>query len=289
MAGTYTLGVLTDEVSPRLEDGLRFAAESGLSTVDIRSIGGANFLSLTLDEQKRAARQIRDAGLTVGTLATPLLKWSAPGHTARDMGDQFGFDAGGRSPADLYRDAFAAADLLGCRNLRVFSYLACDGFSLSILDREYEALLRLAESHDAVIHVENEHVCNISSVADLIAAMSRWRHPRLRALLDIPNAWRAGQHPDLAEIAAIMPFVTQTHMKDYSHAQGRFVALGTGDIPFADMLPVVLKAAAGRSIAFVVETHVPNDQPSATQKSLEALRAMLAAASHQASATDPRG
>ncbi len=275
-----TIGVLTDEVSPRLEDGLRFALENGLSTVDIRSIGGINFMSLPAEEQRQAARQIRDAGLAVGTLATPLLKWPAPGQSAREMGDQFGFDAGGRSVDQLYSDAFAAADLLRCRNLRVFSYLAYSGFSLSVLDGEYESLLRLAEAHDAVVHIENEHVCNISSVADLITAMSRWRHRRLRALLDIPNAWRAGQAPSHAEIAAIMPSVDQTHMKDYWAAKERFVALGTGDIPLAVILPVMLKAAQGRDIAFVVETHVPDDQPRATQRSLDALRDLLATASH---------
>ncbi|NJO24346.1 MAG: hypothetical protein HC868_17290 [Sphingomonadales bacterium] len=119
----YTLSVITDEFSPRLEDGIAFAVEEGLTTVDVRSIDAVNFLSLDRPAQERVARQIKAAGLKVGCLATPLLKWAAPGKEAATMGDQFGFDAGGRSTEDLYGDAFEAAALLGTRNLRIFSFL----------------------------------------------------------------------------------------------------------------------------------------------------------------------
>jgi sugar phosphate isomerase/epimerase len=270
-----TLSVLTDEISPDLEAGLRMAAEEGLSTIDIRSIGGINFLSLDADTQRGAARQIRDAGLRVGTLATPLLKWPAPGHETGDMGDQFGFDAGGRSHAELYADAFRAADLLDARNLRIFSLLKHEGFQLSELDADYDALLRLAERHDATLHVENEHVCNIHTVADLVAAMHRWRHPRLKALLDIPNAWRR-ERPTEADLEAVTPFVDQIHFKDWSQTAGRMVALGEGDIPFRLLLEPVYAAARTREITFVVETHVPADPAAATRRSIRALQALAA-------------
>ena len=41
----YELSVLTDEISGDLDAGLRFAAEEGLATVDVRSVGGVNVLS----------------------------------------------------------------------------------------------------------------------------------------------------------------------------------------------------------------------------------------------------
>jgi hypothetical protein len=145
------LSLITDEVSPVLADGLRMAAEEGLGKVDIRSIGGVNFMSLDEAAQRSAANEIRDAGLAVGTLATPLLKWPAPGHAAADMGDQFGFDTKGRTTDQLYEDAFRCADILGARNLRVFSLLKHDGFTLAELDDDYARLIRLAEKHDVTI------------------------------------------------------------------------------------------------------------------------------------------
>jgi len=272
-----TVALITDEVSPVLADGLRMAAEEGLTAVDIRSIGGVNFMSLDDGQQRAVAREVRDAGLSVGTLATPLLKWPAPGHSAADMGDQFGFDTGGRTPEQLYEDAFRCAGILGARHLRVFSLLKHDGFALAELDRDYAALIRLAERHDCTLHIENEHVCNLHTVADLGAAMHRWRHPRLRALLDIPNAWRS-QRPSEEDIAAVTPFVEISHFKDWSEAKGRMVALGEGDIPFRMLLGPLYEAARTRPLTFVVETHVPSEPAAATRRSVRALKALAAAA-----------
>jgi sugar phosphate isomerase/epimerase len=270
---TIELSLLTDEVSPVLADGLRMAAEEGLGKVDVRSIGGVNFMSLDESQQRAAAKEIRDAGLRVGTLATPLLKWPAPGFAAADMGDQFGFDTKGRTPGQLFEDAFRAAEILGARDLRVFSLLEHDEFRLAELDADYEALTRLAERHDATIHIENEHVCNLHIVSDLIAAMHRWRHPRLKALLDIPNAWRR-ERPSESDIEAIAPHVEQIHFKDWSEARGRMVALGEGDIPFRAMLRPFYDAARIRDLTFVVETHVPTEPAAATLRSVRALHAL---------------
>ena len=273
----HIFSVITDEVSPALSVGLGFAVGEGLSVVDIRSIGGVNFLSLPREKQTAAAREIKDAGLKVGCFATPLLKWLAPGQKSADVGDQFGFDAGGRSIERLYADAFRAAELLGTRNLRIFSYLSYSGFKPSDLDAEYGKLLRLAEAHDCVLHVENEHVCNIATVADLGKTLPRWNHPRLRGLLDIPNSWRAGCVPSDADVDVAMAFVDQIHVKDYSAASGGFVPLGEGDVPFAIQLPICFKAAGPRDLALVIETHVPQDQPGATRRSLAALRRLVEA------------
>ncbi|MGD9804722.1 MAG: sugar phosphate isomerase/epimerase family protein [Hyphomicrobiaceae bacterium] len=272
---TILLSLITDEVSPVLADGLRMAADEGLAKVDIRSIGGVNFMSLDESAQRAVAKEIRDAGLTVGTLATPLLKWPAPGQTAADMGDQFGFDTRGRSADQLYEDAFRCADILGARDIRVFSLLKYDGFILSALDRDYEQLLRLAERHDATLHIENEAVCNLLTVSDLVAAMHRWRHPHLRALLDIPNAWRH-QRPSAADLEAIEPFVSQLHFKDWSEARNQRVAVGEGDIPFRMLLEPIYAAARDRDMTFVVETHMPWEPAAATLRSLRAVKALAA-------------
>ncbi len=272
-----TVSVITDEVSPELGAGLRFAAEQGLSTVDIRSIGGINFLSFEQDRQQAIACEIRDAGLKVGCFATPLLKWAAPGKPSGPAGDQFGFDAKGRSNAELYEAAFAAAGVLGTRNLRIFSLLTDDGFKLSDLEADFTALLKRAERHDMVLHVENEPVCNVRTVGHLVALMQAWRQPRLRALLDIGNAHAVGAKPAAAELTAVMPFVDQMHFKDYALAKQAYVAMGEGDIDYAAAMRVCFAGLGSRPLSLTIETHVPGDQPGATQRSLAAVRQLAAA------------
>ena len=277
----FTFSVITDEVSPDLATGLRFAAEAALTTVDIRSVDGRNFLSLERDAQVRIARQIRDAGLHVGCFATPLLKWPAPGRASGNSGDQFGFDIRGRSTAELYDDAFSAAEILGTRNLRVFSLLTYGGFRLTDLEADYTALLSRAEKYDMVLHVENEPVCNLRTVPHLIELMQAWRHPRLKALLDIGNAHYTGAPPVPVELAALMPWVDQMHFKDYDKASHAYVATGAGGVGYAQCLPPCLAAARGRPLSLTVETHMPSEQPDATRRSLTALRRFASAAGRQ--------
>src|ERR1700752_5422889 len=100
-----TIGLIPDEVSPSLDEGLAFAREEGIGTIDFRVIDGRNVLALSRDELADAARRVRAAGLSVSCICTPLLKWSPPGKTAKVKGDQFGFDIGDRPPGEVYAQA----------------------------------------------------------------------------------------------------------------------------------------------------------------------------------------
>src|SRR5579871_92325 len=151
-----TICLITDEVSPSLDEGLAFARQEGIGTVDLRVVDGRNVLALSRGELHDVARRVRAAGLTVSCICTPLLKWSPPGKTSHAKGDQFGFELGDRTPHEVYAEAFATAEILGARNLRIFSYLAYDGYRLDDLREPVDELLTLAERFDMKLHVENE-------------------------------------------------------------------------------------------------------------------------------------
>jgi sugar phosphate isomerase/epimerase len=270
------LSFITDELHSTLDAGIAFAREEGLEAIEIRMIDDRNFLSLGPAEWLSASARIRAAGLTVDCLATPLLKWSPPGRAAAAKGDQFAFDPGSRSLAEWARHAAEAAHTFGTRNLRIFSWLTYDGFNPHDLAEPLGVLLPLAEQEDLVLHLENEPVCNVRTVGDLTAVMAAWPHPRLRALLDIPNQVSSGSEPSDEQLAALMPSVDRIHFKDWSRTKRRIVALGEGDIPWPRLIAKCLGAAGGRTLALTIETHVPDDQPGATRRSLAHLRRLVA-------------
>jgi sugar phosphate isomerase/epimerase len=269
-----TLCLITDEVSPSLDEGLAFARAVGIGTVDLRVIDGRNVLALSRAELASAGKRVRAAGLSVTCICTPLLKWSPPGKTSQDKGDQFGFELGQRAPGEVYAQAFEAAELLGARNLRIFSFLAYDGYSVDDLRGPIDDLLVLAERFDMKLHVENEGVCNIAGFADLGALVTAYRHPRLRALPDIANAYRRGMPPSAADLARLLPFSDILHFKDYSNAARRFVAVGEGDIPFPTLLAATLPAHAG-PLTLTIETHAPSEPAATTRRSVHGLRRMV--------------
>jgi sugar phosphate isomerase/epimerase len=266
-----TICLITDEVSPSLDEGLAFAREEGIGTIDLRVIDGRNVLALSRSELADAARRVRAAGLSVSCICTPLLKWSPPGKTARIEGDQFGFALGDRPPRALYAQAFEAAEILGARNLRVFSYLAYDDYRLDDLRQPIDDLLAFADKFDMKLHVENESVCNIASLDELEAFATAYRHPRLRALPDIANAYRTSRPPSAADLARLLPFADMLHIKDYSDAAGHFVAVGEGDIPIAGLLAATLP---GRDapLTLTIETHAPSQTAATTRRSVNGLR-----------------
>lgn len=279
MAAQHTIAFVNDELRTPLAETIAFAQENGVSALEMRSIEGRNFLALSPDEQKDAARQIADAGIKVVGLASPLLKWAAPGRSVGRLGDQFGFEIGSRSLGEIARLTAEAAHRLGTRNVRIFSFLTYEAFKLAELGPALDELLAVAEREDLVLHVENEPVCNIRDETDLMALMQARRHPRLKALLDIGNIYATGTTPDAERMAALMPFVDHMHFKDFSIGAGRrHVAVGEGDVPYGAFIAACLAAAPGRSLTLSVETHVPDDPVGATQRSLVRLRELAAAA-----------
>ena len=266
-----TLCLITDEVSPSLDEGLAFARAEG---IDLRVIDVRNVLALSLGELAGAAQRERAAGLSVSSVCTPLLKWSPPGKASQAKGDQFGFELGDRAPGVVYAQAFEAAEVLGARNLRIFSYLTYDGYRVDDLREPIDALLALAEKFDMKLNVENEGVCNIAGFAELEALVTAYRHPRLRALPDIANVYRRGQPPSAADLARLLPFTDMLHFKDYSDAAQRFVAMGEGDIPFAALLGATLPAHAG-PLTLTIETHAPSEPAATTRRSVQGLRRMV--------------
>lgn len=269
-----TICLITDEVSPSLDEGIAFARAQGIHTIDLRVVDGRNVLALSRDELAGAARRVRAAGLSVSCICTPLLKWSPPGRTTTIKGDQFGFDLGDRSPREVYVEAFAAAEILGARNLRIFSYLTYDGYRVDDLRQPMDDLLPLAERFDMKVHVENEGVCNIADFAGLEALMTAYRHPRLRALPDIANAYRVSSPPSAADLARLLPFSDMLHIKDYADAERRFVAVGEGNIPIEALLVATLPARE-TPLTLTIETHAASEPAGATRRSIEGLRRAL--------------
>ena len=270
---TPTLSVITDEIAPRLDDVLTFAARERLEALEVRQIDGTNFLALHDAEMKQAAERIAAAGLRVSALTTPLLKWPAPGQPFELRGDQFGFDPRGKPVAAHFERACDAAHVFGTRYLRIFSYLSHVGFAQSELDEDLSALIRLAEQHDLVLLMENEPVCNIRDIAGLVRLMRTYDHPRLRCLLDIGNVYGAGGTVSVADLDAIMPYVPYMHIKDYHSGERRHAILGQGSVPYGALLPACLPRAQGE-MTLSLEVHVPGG----AKPSLDALRRLVAGA-----------
>ena len=268
------LAVIGDEIGPSLSEMLSFCTENDVRRLDMRTVDGRNLLGMTLEEVNAIARPLKDAGITVPTFVSPVLKWPAPGKAPAGGKVDFAFDPASCPTEDPLAHAFDVAMVLGATRIRVFSFLRYPGYRPADLAAPIDRLIDLAERFDVTVEMENEPVCNIGSLADLADYFGSLaeRSPYLRPLVDIGNSWSMGQPPSDAQIATLGPMVDLIHLKDRDFAARRIVPLGDGGVPWARELTRLLGHVRAPEVVASMETHCPQDGRNATARSVAALR-----------------
>ncbi len=272
------LAVIGDEIGPSLTEMLSFCAENDVRRLDMRTVDGRNLLGMTLEEVNAVARPLKDAGITVPTFVSPVLKWPAPGKAPAGGKVDFAFDPATCPADDPLAHAFDVAMVLGATKIRVFSFLRYPGYTPGDLARPIDRLVDLAERFDVTVEIENEPVCNIGSVAELAGCFAALTDPSpyLRPLVDIGNSWSMGQPPSDDDIATLAPIVDLIHLKDRDFDAKRTVPLGDGKVPWAAELKRLLGGVTAPEVVASMETHCPQDGRNATARSVAALRRIAA-------------
>jgi sugar phosphate isomerase/epimerase len=178
---TIPLAAITDEFSPDLETALDAMTAVGMTGAELRVVWGKNIVDLTDDDVGRARAAVEASGMTVLSIASPVLKCvlpDAPAVDQRFQQDVFGSKHTYADQPRLAERAFWIAERTGARIIRVFSYWrtvdpdAC-------FDRIVEALTTLADAAERglVIGLENEHACNIGTAEEAARVLAARRSP----------------------------------------------------------------------------------------------------------------
>ncbi len=196
----FRIGAITDEFSPDLEVALRSMKEVGMEAAELRMLFGKNILDLTDEEVDRAGELVRNAGMKVVSIASPLLKCTLP--EAPDVDERFQQDmfASKHTYADqprLTERTFVIAERLGAKIVRVFSYWRVVEPD-AVFERVVEALEALGQQageRGLIIGLENEHACNIGTAAESAKALAAIQSPHVQLVWDPANAYVAGENP----------------------------------------------------------------------------------------------
>lgn len=220
MPNRFRIAAITDEFSPDLAVALEAMSELGMKGAELRMVFGKNIADLTDEELDRAVAMVREKGMEIVSIASPLLKCTlpdAPEVDARFQQDSFAARHRFEDQARLTARVFEIAQRAGAPIVRVFSYwrtvepAAC-------FDRIREALAALAAQaarQDLVIGLENEHACNIATGAETARVLAAIDHPALQVVWDPANALVSGENP-FPEGYGRMPVsrIAHVHAKD---------------------------------------------------------------------------
>ncbi|MGH9372757.1 MAG: sugar phosphate isomerase/epimerase family protein [Vicinamibacterales bacterium] len=195
------IAAITDEFSPTdLDAALAGMADVGMTGAELRVVFDRNMIDLSDDEVDRARAAVEARGMTVVSLASPLLKCvlpDAPPLDSRVQHDVFGSPHTFEDQPRLTRRAFEVAERVGAAVVRVFSYWRTVE-PAKTFERVAAALYELAEEaakRGMVIGLENEHACNVGTGEEAGRLLAAIEHPALKLLWDPANAFILGETP----------------------------------------------------------------------------------------------
>jgi L-ribulose-5-phosphate 3-epimerase len=197
----YPTAAITDEFSPAdLDAALKGMAAVGMTGAEMRVAFGRNMIDLSDEEVDRVRATVGKHGMSIISLASPLLKCVLPDSPALDsrvQHDVFGSAHTYEDQPRLTKRAFEVAERLGAPIIRVFSY-----WRTVAPERTYErvraALHDLGEEaarRGVIIALENEHACNVATAAETAALFRGFSHPAVKILWDPANASILGENP----------------------------------------------------------------------------------------------
>jgi len=256
------LAILTDEVSQKLDDVIRFAREFQLDGIELRSLSGKAFKDLSIEEIRSIAAACQDNGLAISACATPVFKC--------DIDDSSAI----AEHIELFRRSLDAADAAGCTMIRVFTFLRrghpTSESDLARAASHFHTLLEVADGRNICIGVENEASCLVGTGAETREFLQHLPDsPRLGVVWDPCNVlYLDGDNdPVHDDYPLVAKRVRHVHLKDASRTEGkaaeRCVELGQGSVDFPAQLEAL--KANGFKDWITLETHwrsVPLDDQS---------------------------
>ena len=212
---------------------------NGLDGTEIRGVNGKSIVAHTAEEAKEVLRQLKDNGLRVWSVGSPIGKISLDGDFAGHM--------------DLLRHTLELANVLECANLRMFSFYIPEGVKPEDCRNEViDKLAQMAEAAEgsgvALCHENEKGIYGDIAVrcAEILDAV-----PALRCVFDPANFIQCGQ--DVPEAWKLLGSrVYYMHIKD-AVADGTVVPAGKG----LGHLPEILadyRARGGETVT--VEPHL---------------------------------
>lgn len=218
------LSAFADEYSPDIDRQLEMLAQNGIRYIEPRHLFGKNISTLTPAEVKDGAARMKNAGIGVSSLGSPLGKVSLEA----DFGEHL----------EMAKRLMEAANVMGTQRIRMFSFYLPAGTTRAhcrgeVLDRLGQ-LLELAESHGITLCHENEAKIYGESPEDCLDLLSAFGG-RLRQVFDMGN-FVLGQYKPYPEAYGLLKdYISYFHIKD-SLYRGAIVPPGLGEASVAEIL-----------------------------------------------------
>lgn len=277
----FKVGLISDEVSNDLEVALKFLQSFNLQWAELRNLWTHYVTEAPPEEITRAKKLLAQYNMRVSAIDTAFFKTLLPGTKS-----QFNTDPHSqRTPTfeeqtELLRRAIDRAKAFGTRYLRIFSFFRVDDPNI-VFDQVVENLkkaVKIAEQHNVVLLLENEHTCNIGTGREAARALDAVRSPYLGLNWDPGNAFMLGEKP-YPDGYNLLPKkrLLHMHLKDAvlnpETGKKEWMPVGRGQIDFLGQFRALLKDGFTGSMS--LETHYKNKADDKVESSRESMNGII--------------
>lgn len=215
----WTLSGFADEISPDLTTQLDVVTDLGLSWIELRSVWEVNVLDLSDAQRTEVAGALRDRGLRVSSIGSPIGKIGI----TEDFGPHL----------ERMRHAADVAQELEAPFIRIFSFFIPEGDDPTThrdeVMRRMDAIARVgAEAGVALVHENEKHIYGDvpARCLDIVETVD---NEHLQLAWDAANFVQCGVRPFTEGYAQLRPHLTYVQIKDALLADGAVVPAGQGD------------------------------------------------------------
>lgn len=272
----FKLGVISDELSPDLEEALRIMKSFGLSWVEVRTVWGVYNTYASPQQIQKIKDLLRKYSFTVSVVDTALFKCALPGTTPvhgekdfRPYSEQM----------ELLKRAIECAQNLGTDKLRVFAFwrVAEPDKSYPRISEELAKAAEVARTSRMRLLLEDEGSCNVGNGHELARMLRLVPASNFGANWDVGNGYWNGEitFPD-GYAALDKKRIWHMHVKDVRcerGSQGCHTAIvGTGQVDLLGQLRALIRDGYRETMSLEPEYQAPGiSHQEATRRSLEAL------------------
>lgn len=236
----FILSAFADEASSDLEGQIAALKRNGIPCIEPRNVHG-NLIQKTDEEIEEIAHKLREAGIGISALGSPIGKFNIDDDFEIHLKD--------------FRRALRICEILGAKRMRMFSFFVPQERLAECREevmRRMRVLLEMAKEAGVTLCHENEsHIYgqNPKEVRDLLIFL-----PELRGVFDASNYIMHDQDPIEGIEATLLSF-GYLHVKDCVAGEKSIVPCGMGSGRYDEVIRRV-DAATDDLVYVTLEPHL---------------------------------
>lgn len=238
----FIFSAFADEAGDSVEEQIAALRENGIHLIEPRFFDKRGVLDLTEEELTEVRRKLDAGGITVGSLGSPVGKYTIDGDFDEYMNTTF-------------RRALRAAEILGTKRMRIFSFFVPQDTLAAHRDevmRRMKKMVKVAAECGIMLCHENESAIYGQMPGEVRELLTEV--PGLYGIFDPANYIMNGANP-YEGIGATLIRPGYLHIKDAIYKTQTIVPAGEGEGAIGDIIDTVNGHTDGR-VMLTLEPHL---------------------------------